>query len=177
MPDFEVSLLEAGDSVAGLQLGDAVFTPLKTYLKKYAKLHQNRSLARTYVIKADAGRVSAYITLICGEVVAGDGQQEAPALDPDAQYTYRQYPAIKIARLAVDERARGQGVGKYLVLLAIGISKAIICPAVGCRFVMVDAKRDSVAFYRDKCSFRLLETDENKARDEPVMFFDLYNTD
>lgn len=92
-------------------------------------------------------------------------------------YSYSSFPAVKIARLLVDSRYRGApyGLGRLLVSLALGITKDEVCPAVGCRFVMVDAKKESVKFY-EKCGFRALNTDENKERDIPVMFIDLLKT-
>jgi len=35
-------------------------------------------------------------------------------------YNYQKYPAIKIARMAVDEKLSGAGVGRYLLLAAVG---------------------------------------------------------
>jgi hypothetical protein len=59
------------------------------------------------------------------------------------------------------------------VHLSLGIAKDKISPAVGCRFVTVDAKRDSVGFYA-KQGFTLLDTQGNRDRLEPVMFLDLH---
>lgn len=46
-------------------------------------------------------------------------------------------------------------------------------PHVGCRFLVVDAKRDSVGFYQ-KSGFILLNTDSNYVDEHPLMFFDLH---
>ena len=96
-------------------------------------------------------------------------------MEDGLHYPYRQFPAVKIARLAVDHRLKEKKlrIGSQLVDLAIGISKDQICPAVGCRFIVVDAKKRSVGFY-ERCGFTALDTDENKQRDEPVMFIDLH---
>jgi hypothetical protein len=48
-----------------------------------------------------------------------------------------------------------------------------LCPAVGCRFVIVDSKKSSVGFY-EKQGFTLIDTKENRGRSEPVMFIDLH---
>lgn len=157
----------------GLSLGDASFTPLKTFLQRQAKSYQAQSFARTY--GAFLGeRVVAYMSLVCGEVVIG-GDDTALVNAPDVIYRYTQYPAIKIARLAVDQRHRGQRLGQTLVDLALGIARDRISPSVGCRFVMVDAKQPSVNFYL-KMGFTLLDTEANRARPEPVMFVDLHKT-
>jgi len=119
-------------------------------------------------------RVVAYATLLCGEIVAQGENGEPLTLDPDADYDYCQWPAIKIARLAVDQSVRREGLGITLGQFALGIAREAIAPLVGCRFVVVDAKADSMEFYRKKLGFRILDTDENRARPEPVMFYDLY---
>jgi GNAT superfamily N-acetyltransferase len=166
-------LIEAGDRVTGLSLGDPDFTPLKLFLQKHAKAYQHQSLARTYGTFLD-DKIIGYITLVCGEVVIG---ADDPSLidDPEVAYKFPHYPAVKIARLAVDKRHRKKGIGPTLVDLALGTARDVICPAVGCRFVMVDSKAKSVAFYL-KHGFTMLDTVANKSRAEPVMFVDLHKT-
>jgi GNAT superfamily N-acetyltransferase len=167
---LEIRLIECGDKLTGLSLGNFRHTPLKTFLQKHAKNYHNKNLAKTYVA-FDKDKVVAYVTLVCGEIVL-EGDQDL--LDePDLDYRYKSYPALKIARLAVDSRYRGHDVGTALVDLALGTAKSIISPAAGCRFVAVDSKQDAVGFYR-KQGFTLLDTQENKSRREPVMFIDLH---
>jgi hypothetical protein len=67
-------------------------------------------------------------------------------------------------------------LGKALVDLALGIAKREISPSVGCRFVMVDSKRNAAPFY-EKCGFTILDTPANRDRVEPVMFVDLKKVD
>lgn len=171
-----VKQIEPGDRLTGLSLGDAAFTPLKIFLQKHAQKYESQSLARTYAaFRSDTDKVAGYITLVCGEVVVDEGD-DALAHDPDLKYPYNHYPAVKIARLAVDKTLAGAGLGRALVNLALGQSKRIVCPAVGCRFVMVDSKKQAVKFY-EKCGFTLLNTVTNKQREEPVMFMDLNKID
>ena len=56
------------------------------------------------------------------------------------------YPALKIARLAVDSRFERRGIGKYLLQDAMGKAWSL-SENVGCRFILVDSKKDSVPFY------------------------------
>lgn len=176
LPDEGLSVsirhIGPGDSFAGFKLGDAAFTPLKTFITRHAKAYEDRGLARTYAAFNEAdSRLVGYITLVCGEVVTGDGDD--PLIQENGlKYLYNHYPAIKIARLAVDHRYRKIKLGQVLVELAFGVAKDVICPAVGCRFIMVDSKQASVNFYA-KCGFTLLDTPENRSRDEPVMYVDL----
>jgi len=169
---INVKHIEPGDRLTGLRLGNQKFTPLKTFLQKHAHTYETKSLARTYgAFNAETGAVVGYITLVCGEVVTGEGDDNL-VQEPGLKYLYNHYPAIKIARLAVDHRIGGRGLGQYLVNLALGRAKDVVCPAVGCRFVMVDSKKESVSFY-ERCGFTLLDTAANRERDEPVMFVDL----
>ena len=110
--------------------------------------------------------IRAYISVVCGEVAA--------RMDPDdgVDFPYSSYPAVKIARLAVDNRHGKSGLGSHLVDLAIGIGREVICPMAGCRFAVVDAKPASVGFY-ERCGFTLLDTAENRQSENPLMFLDL----
>lgn len=144
---------------------------MKTFLRRDALEFERQSLARTYAaFQVEPQKVLGYITLVCGEIVTEEGD---PGLIETAEYRYLQYPAVKIARLAVDATLqRKAGLGRYLVNLALGTAKREICPAVGCRFVVVDAKRQAVGFY-ERCGFTMLDTPTNRALNEPVMFIDL----
>jgi len=171
--DVEIRPIKPGDTLTGLSLGDAAYAPLKTFAQKHAQTYERQSLARTYGAfnLAKNNKLVGYITLVCGEVVIQDGD-EALVAEEGLFYLYHQYPAVKIARLAVDRRIRTGGIGTALVDLALGIAQEHVCPHVGCRFAMVDSKKQSVAWY-ERRGFTLLDTVENKEREEPVMFVDL----
>jgi GNAT superfamily N-acetyltransferase len=172
--ELEVRRIEVGDRLTGLSLGDAAFTPLKIFLQKRALEFERQSLARTYAaFQVEPRKVLGYITRVCGEVVTDAADA---CLIAGVDYRYKHYPAVKIARLAVDQSVQGAGLGKYLVDLALGIAKREVSPSVGCRFVMVDSKKNSVKFY-ERCGFTMLDTAPNKARPEPVMYVDLSKVD
>jgi ribosomal protein S18 acetylase RimI-like enzyme len=170
---IEFRQIAPGDKLTGLSLGSSEFTSLKTYLRRDAALHHNHDLAKTYAafLTGDQPKLVGYITLVCGQIESERAQAE---LGPNVQYRYDHYPAIKIARLAVDHRYGGRGIGRDLVRLALGIILDEICPRVGCRFVVVDAKQSAVRFYDRTCGFTLLDTPENRASERPVMFLDLH---
>jgi GNAT superfamily N-acetyltransferase len=172
--DLDIRLIEAGDRLTGMSLGDQAFTPLKTFLQKHALEYERQSLARTYAaFQVEPRKVLGYITLVCGEVVTNAGDA---CLIAGVDYRYKHYPAVKIARLAVDQSVQHGGLGKHLVDLALGVAKREISPSVGCRFVMVDSKKNSVKFY-ERCGFTMLDTPSNRARNEPVMYVDLSKVD
>lgn len=176
MPNGEIQVvlreIGVGDRVTGLSLGDQAFTPLKTFVQRHAKTYAEQMLAKSYGL-FEGEKLVGYVTLVCGQIEV-DGGEPAPDVG-DAQFEYKHYPAVKIARLAVDRRYRGFGLGRILVDFSLGLSRDTIASAVGCRFVVLDAKQQSVAFY-EKNGFRLIDTETNRASAEPVMFLDLKGT-
>lgn len=114
---------------------------------------------------------TATTTLVCGEIVL---EGDTSLLDePDVHCKYNSYPAVKIARLAVHEAYRGNDLSCVLVNIALGTAKETIRPAIGCRFVSVDSKKQAVGFY-SKRGISILDTEENKSRSKPVMFIGLH---
>jgi predicted N-acetyltransferase YhbS len=172
---FEFRQIEPGDRFTGLSLGNPNFTPLKTYASRHAASHHNANLAKTYAAfgTEQPKKAVGYITLVCGQI---DSERALADLGADVQYDYDHYPAIKIARLAVDHRYKGRGIGQTLVKLALGIVADEVAPRVGCRFVVVDAKAESVSFYKEKGGFTAVDTPGNLASDRPVMFIDIHKT-
>lgn len=165
---YTLRQISPDDSVSGLSLGDEAFVPLKTFLTRYAKAYHRKNAARTYVIVADAApkKVVAYVTLVCSQIHVDSVPEDA------GEYGYKDYPAVKIARLAVDKRHRERGLGRKLVDWAIAVAIERIMPHVGCMFVVLDAKQQSIKFY-EKHGFRKVDTPENNRLEHPVMFLDI----
>jgi GNAT superfamily N-acetyltransferase len=170
--ELELREIKIGDRVTGLKLGDQAFTPLKIFVEKHAKAYAEQMLAISYGV-FDGQKLIGYVTLVCGQIEVDSGQ---PAPDVgDAMFLYKHYPAVKIARLAIDQRYRRTGLGRVLVDFSLGVARDTVASTVGCRFVVLDAKKQSVPFY-EKNGFRLIDTQTNRARAEPVMFLDLKGT-
>ena len=117
--------------------------------------------------------------IVLGDLLLSAGPRSIPwlaragcAWSGSLPHPYPHYPAVKIARLAVNKELRGAGIGYQLTVLAIGIIKTQICPHVGCRFIVLDAKQNSIDFYKRQ-GFTLLDSEENKAREHPIMFLDM----
>lgn len=171
--EFRLRPLKQEDGFGSFKSGGEEFSKLKSFARSKAKKYEAANLARTYVIEDVLnGRLAAYITLVCSEVASA-----APLLnaDDEPEFPYEHYPAVKIARLLVDARYRGdnrRGLGSILVNFALGIARTEICPAIGCRFVVVDSKAESIKFYT-RCGFTMVDTETNRIRSEPVMFIDL----
>ncbi|KSP90308.2 hypothetical protein APB20_02530 [Pseudomonas aeruginosa] len=177
--DYFIERLDATHQTNRFSMGpDLDFRPLKSFLTQHALSYQSANVAVTYVaalpaIQGERPRVIGYISLTCSEVDLGGMY----ALE-DCQHAnrYPSMPALKIARLACHSDYRGRRVGEALVDLAIALAADHIGPTVGCRFLVTDSKARSVSFY-ERAGFTLLETEENQARAEPVMFLDLNKLD
>ena len=176
--DFVVRPLSENDSVNSFKTGNPAFLPLKNFLKNQAKSFQQAMVAQTYVcVELDAegnesNKVIAYITLTCSEIDLRNGYE---LNDCEHANQYDSLPALKVARLAVDNRYHGNGLGALLVSLATAIAIDEIAPSIGCRFVVTDAKKEAVNFYL-KQGFTILDTKDNLEAPEPVMFVDLLTT-
>jgi len=159
------------DFVSGLYLGKKKFAPLEEFLKKDAKRYHKHNAAKTYVIvsNGDPKAVVGYVSVLCGHI-----QLEKPpsGLSGYNPHEFEDFPAVKIARLAVDKRHGGHDLGTQLVNLVVGIANENIMPHIGCRFVVLDSKKDSIKFYL-KQGFTLLKTRRNMRSKYPVMFTDI----
>ncbi len=170
---YELRALAEDDGCSSLSLGLSSLVPLKTFLRKEAKRLHRDSLARTFVlVESGQARVWAYITLVCTHVAVQRFGSETPVDD----FRYADFPAVKLARLAVDSAQQGQGVGAQLVDFALGLTVKHIAPYAGCRFLVVDAKPDSVGFYRRK-GFTTIGLANVTADTFTPMFIDLQRLD
>lgn len=142
---YELRELSPADGCNALSLGGPTFTPLKIFLRKEAKKLHQEHLARTFVlVPKGESKVLAYITTLCTHVAVEQFDEREAILD---DFRYKDYPAIKLARLAVDASLKRQGVGSQLVDFVIGLITDYVMPHTGCRFLVVDSKPESVNFY------------------------------
>jgi GNAT superfamily N-acetyltransferase len=134
--------LELDDLVQEFDCGDE---PLNSYLKKHAWTNQRQlSIGITYVGVDDSAprTVIGYFTLASAsaqrEEAAGRHFRGLPRYD---------VPLILIARLAVDHRLQGKGLGHALLSEALRISLGV-SEQIGCRGIVVDAYPSAVDWYQ-----------------------------
>lgn len=167
--NFQLRPIDENDNLSKLSLGKEDLTPLKIFLRKAAlNFHQN-NIAKTYVLADNTDRVWGYITLMSSEIILNENQRPQEIY---ASARYEAFPAVKIARLAIDKTLQGQGYGKKLLEWAITLIRDKISSQIGCRFLVVDAKQDSILFY-EKVGFSLFNTEIPD--EHPLMFLDLYH--
>ena len=116
-------------------------------LDRYFQTHVTQDIRRHItncfvVVEVDTGRVAAYYTLSAASIPLVD-------LPPDEVKRLPRYPtlpAVRIGRLAVDQRFQRRGLGELMLINAV--HRTMQDPAAAFA-LMVDAKNDqAVTFYR-----------------------------
>src|ERR1035437_9138258 len=133
--------LEEHDEVENFDCGDE---PLDNYLQRHAWTNREKSsIDVSYVaFDEDAPRtVLGYFTLAMASVPRDTFPKKyVRGLPP------YDLPLILLARLAVDRRFSGRGLGHALISEALRISMRV-SDEVGCRCIITDAYRDRVRWY------------------------------
>ena len=133
--------LEEFDEVAGFDCGNE---PLNNYLRRHAWTNQQKvSIGVTYVaVDESAPRiVLGYFTLATSSVPRDRlPQKYVRGLPP------YDLPLILLARLAVDRRFSGRGLGHALISEALKITLRV-ADEVGCRCIVTDAYPEKVGWY------------------------------
>lgn len=133
--------LEEHDEVQNFDCSD---DPLNNYLKRHAWSNQEKSsIGVTYIaVDEDAPRaVLGYFTLAMASV-----PREAFPKKYVRGLPMYDLPLILLARLAVDRRFSGRGVGHALISEAFRISLRV-ADEIGCRCIVTDAYRDRIGWY------------------------------
>jgi len=136
--ELSIEPLSARFNLSPFDSGDE---DLNEFLKQDALGEQQILLNKTHICFC-RDRVAGYIALVADSV-------RVDRLDDDECSDiskYPIYPCLLIARLAVDKRLHGRGLGTYLLLFAIGTA---LDGPIGCRYLEVDPKDDAVKFYED----------------------------
>jgi GNAT superfamily N-acetyltransferase len=142
--------LEEFDDVEGFDCGDE---PLNNYLKRHAWTNQQKiSIGVTYVAADELAprAVLGYFTL----AASGVPRDRLPKKHTRGLPPY-DLPLILLARLAVDRRFSGKGLGHALLSEALRIALQV-SSEVGCRWIVTDAYRERVGWYA-RYGFILLE--------------------
>ena len=116
--------------------------PLNRYLREQVTQDIRRRVAACFVALADGPRIAGYYTLASASLLLSD----LPAAIGKKLPRYPTVPAVRMGRLAVDQRFKGQGLGG--ALLADALDRAARAE-IAAYAMVVDAKDESAAaFYR-----------------------------
>lgn len=128
---------------------------LNTWLQKYALQSQRSRGAVTWVL-CRAEQVVGYYALAAHQVVWRD----APERMTEGLGRYP-VPAVLLAKLALDEREQGQGLGTDLLRDALRRSLGA-ADEIGARAVVVDAKDDETADFYRRHDFEAFEDEPHR---------------
>jgi GNAT superfamily N-acetyltransferase len=134
-----VELLTSQHDVGQFDCGK--HSSLNDWLKRFARMNQASGDTRTYVVHR-ALRVVGYYSLAPGSVSRRTASARASKAAPEP------IPIVLLARLAVDKREQGQGLGSALLKDALRRAYAG-AEIIGGRAVLVHAiDAEAAAFYR-----------------------------
>ena len=166
---IEIRILKPSDARTCFRSGNA---DLDRFFARYAGQNQFRHhIGTTYVAVED--------DLIKGFVTVSASRIEIDQFPDSREKRLPKYPllVLRLARLAVDESARGHGIGLLLLRAVFNIA-CDMGKKVGCVGVVVDAKPHAISFY-ERYGFIRLETLEGNLGDRPEpipMFLSLKQT-
>ncbi len=132
----------------GFDSGNAL---LDRWLVRYAGQSERRDAARTFVAIGDGTIVLAYYTLVAGQVDHGS----APEQVRKGMSRHYPIPAALLARLAVDRRHQGQGIGAAMLSDALA-RVSVAAEQVAVRAVVLHAIDDDAARFYERSGFRAL---------------------
>jgi GNAT superfamily N-acetyltransferase len=137
--------LGAEHSTQGFTCGEAA---LDTWLDRYARHAEATGSARTFVTTDDGVHVVGYYALTVGQVESAEATDRLLKGQPSD----RSVPVAILARLAVDRRCQGEGVGRSLLQDALlrthGVSKEM-----GIRALLVHALTEEAAGFYARFGF------------------------
>ena len=136
--EVRVRRLELRDDRTGFRSGNI---DLDRFFQRYAGLNQFRHHIGTTYVAVQGDRIVGFITVSSGEMVA-----EKLAKTLRRRLPAYPLPILRLARLAVDERFQGHGIGRLLLRAMLTLALEMR-DRLGCIGVVVDAKPDAVTFY------------------------------
>lgn len=136
--EVRVRRLEPRDDRSEFRSGNI---DLDRFFQRYAGQNQFRHHIGTTYVAVQGETITGFVTVASGEMVA-------EKLSKTQRRSLPSYPLpiLRIARLAVDARCQGHGIGRLLLRAMLELSLEMR-DRVGCIGVVVDAKPEAVDFY------------------------------
>jgi predicted N-acetyltransferase YhbS len=164
--EVEVRPLEPSDDRSHFRSGN---DDLDRFFRRFAGQNQFRHHVGTTYVAVQEARIVGFATIAAAHI-------ETEGLPQSLRHRLPEYPlpVLRLARLAVDERSTGSGIGLAL-LRAVFVIAHGMAPEVGCIGVVVDSKPPAVPFY-ERYGFVTLDALKGELGDRPqpiVMFLPL----
>ncbi|OAV63513.1 hypothetical protein Barb6_03698 [Bacteroidales bacterium Barb6] len=142
---------------------------LNGFLFDDAKIHQKQLVASTYLL-VDKSRTVAYWSYLNDKITVkdtGDSYEKfieritsKLGIEIKAK-EYKSIPTVKIGRLGVDKEYTHSGVGSQIIEYTKQLFSSERSSS-GCRFITVDAFKESIPFYR-KNGFEFISSRDRKS--------------
>ena len=160
---MEIRGLREDDDRSRFRSGDA---DLDRFFHRFAGQNQFKHYVGVTYVAIDGGSILGFVTVAPGQI-------EIDALPPTSRKALPRYPlpVLRLARLAVDESARAQGLGRLLLRFVLNLAVRM-SKDYGCVGVVVDAKPGATEFYA-KLGFVPVDAIEGRsdARPQPIPMF------
>ncbi len=160
---IEIRPLRAADDRSTFHCGNP---DLDRFFQKFAGQNQFRHHIGVTLVAVEGARILGFATI----AAAGIEIDDLPGRRKKGLASYP-LPVLRLARLAVDESARGRGIGKKLLKEVLSQAR-LMTGRYGCLGVVVDAKPDVIDYYR-KLGFEPMTVVEGhlQERPQPVPMF------
>ena len=160
---IEIRPLARNDERSGFRCGQP---DLDRFFEHYAGQNQFKlHLAVTYVALVEE-HIVGFATVAASSMERGS----VPSARQRKRLPVYPLPVLRLARLGVDTRAQGLGIGKSLLrhVLALAVEQR---DRIGCVGVVTDAKPEAVSFYQGLGFVRVEGVREGLLHGEPMPMF------
>lgn len=150
----KIELLAKSHKREGFDCGSE---PLNLFLKQTARQHAERGISRTFVLVDEAAAapkpIAGFFSLNLCQI------KSASLTAPEARKLPRDVAGVRLGRLAVAKASQRQGIGKTLLVAAMGKFIEIFNTAGGIG-LFVDAKDQAAKRYYKQFGFVALPSNE-----------------
>lgn len=163
----EIRPLLPSDRRDGFSCGEPA---LDRFFEHYAGVNQFKLKLGVTHVAVLGERIVGFATVVVGSVE----KRSLPSAKMRRRLPSYPLPILRLARLGVDESARGAGIGRHLLrqVFSIALSQR---DTAGCIGVVTDAKPNAIAFYEKLGFMRLEGVREGQLHGDPVpMFLDIH---
>lgn len=170
--NFTFRQIDAKTEIKSFDCGDP---DLNDFLFSDAKNYQSGMMAYTYLLEDNLeNKTVAYYSLLNDKIIFDPEEKRLwNKLNRkiDNSKRRKEYPAVKLGRLAVSKDYAGKHIGEAILLQVKHMFATKSRSA--CRFITVDAYSAAIPFY-EKCGFMFLSEKDKNSRTR-AMYFDLIN--
>lgn len=142
---------------------------LTDFLQNDALELQKSKLSVTTLVVCD-GEIIGYFSLLTDTIPIKNINEDNIRLDIKKQLNVtsknKLLPAVKIGRLAIDEKYSGSGIGTEVLINILYNIKKTAETEIGLRYVVVEAYAKALNFYVEHNNFNSLERDSKKIEEK-----------